>query len=108
MSYIIPITVVFLNCILGAVAALFLKKGTAKQGLVNKEVSIGILLYVIGAVIFIIALKYAPVSVLYPVTAATYIWSFIFAKVYLNEKITKYKIFGLCLIILGIILISLV
>jgi drug/metabolite transporter (DMT)-like permease len=107
MSYLIPIIVVFLNCILGAFAALLLKKGS-KKGLLNKNTLIGILLYGVGAIIFVICLKFAPVSILYPVTAATYVWSFIFAKMYLGERITKYKILGLCLIILGIILISLV
>jgi len=107
MSYLVPIIVVFLNCVIGAVAALFLKKGS-KKGLISRNILTGIFLYGISAIIFISALKYAPVSILYPVTSATYIWSFIFAKKYFNEKITKQKIIGLCLIILGIILISLV
>ena len=106
MSYIIPILIVFFNCIIGAVAALFLKKGSGK-GFLNRNIFFGLLLYGIGAVITIIALKYAPVSVLYPVSSATYIWSFVFARIYLKEKITREKIAGLCLIIVGIVLISL-
>jgi len=106
VSYLVPIIVVFFNCIIGAIAALLLKKGV-KKGLINRLVISGLGLYVLGAVIFIIALKYAPVSILYPVTAATYIWSFVFAKKYLGEKISAKKLAGLCLVIAGIVLISL-
>ena len=106
MSDIIPIIVVLLNCIVGAYAALFLKKGS-KKSLLSKNIVIGIFLYGISAVIFIACLRFAPVSILYPVTSATYIWSFVLAKKYLNEKITRQKLVGLCLIILGIVLLSL-
>jgi len=107
MSYLIPIIVVVLSSVLGAFAAMFLKKGS-KKGLFSKNIILGISLYGAGAIIFVIALKYAPVSILYPVTAATYIWSFIIAGAHFKEKITIMKIMGLCLIILGIVLISLV
>ncbi len=105
MNYIIPIIIVFFNCILGALGAFLLKKG-AKKHFFNWNNIIGISLYVIGSIIFVITLKFAPVSVLYPITGSTYIWSFILAKKYLEEKIDKYKIIGLIAIILGIVLIS--
>ena len=86
MSYLVPIIVIFFNCILGALAALLLKKGS-KKGIFNLETALGLFLYAVGAIIMVITLKYAPVSVVYPVTSATYVWSFIFARRYLNEKI---------------------
>lgn len=106
MSHIIPIIVVFFNCILGALAAFLLKKGSNKR-MLNLETALGLFLYVIGAIIMVITLKYAPVSVVYPVTSATYIWSFIFANRYLNEKIGSKKVFGLSLITIGIVFMAL-
>lgn len=106
MNYLIPIIVVFFGSVFGAIAALFLKKGS-KKGWINITIIIGLFLYGISAIIFIGALKYAPVSVLSPVAAATYIWSFVFAKRYLKESINPGKIFGLSLIIAGIIVMAL-
>lgn len=105
MNYLIPIIIVFFNCILGALGVFLLKKGTRKK-IINKYTITGISLYMIGSVIFVITLKYAPVSVLYPITGSTYIWSFILAKKYLNENIDKNKIIGLATIILGIVFIA--
>ncbi len=82
-----------------------MKKGANKK-LINWHNFLGISLYVIGSIIFVITLKFAPVSILYPITGSTYIWSFILAKIYLKEHITKYKILGLSIIILGIIFIT--
>ena len=105
MIYLTPIIVVFFNCFLGAVAALLLKKGS-KSGFLNIDLLNGLFLYGLSAIIFVVSLKYAPVSVLYPITSATYIWSFIFARRYLKESITFDKMLGLSFIILGIFLIA--
>jgi multidrug transporter EmrE-like cation transporter len=100
---ILPIIVVFFNCLLGAMAASLLKKGKSK---INFDTMFGLVIYGLSAVIFVYALKFAPVSVLYPITSATYIWSFIIARKYFNENISRNKLIGLMIIILGIIVLS--
>lgn len=115
MTYIIPITIIFLNTFLGALSALFLKKsGNYKDSpdmvrFVKKKhyyLLLGLLGYGVGAVIYVITLKFAPVSILAPVSSATYIWTYILARKHLDEHIGLNKIMGLSLIIIGIIVIS--
>lgn len=52
-------------------------------------------------------LKYLPYSIVLPLTAMTYIWTMIIAKVAFLEKITCNKITGTILIIIGSVLIAL-
>lgn len=106
MSYIIPVTIIVFNCFFGAAGAFLLKKGI-KKSLFNLDLFWGVFFYGLGSAIFIIVLRFAPVSVLYPITASTYIWSFFLARRYLKEQITNYKIAGLLFIIIGIICITL-
>ena len=107
MSYIIPIIIVFFNCIFGAIAASLLKAGS-KKGILSKNIILGIIIYGLSAIVFVVALKYAPVSILYPITASTYIWSFLIARFHFREKITAKKILGLALIIIGIALLAVI
>jgi len=105
MNLWMAVFIVFLNNALGASAALFVKQGT-KKGLTNFDVLNGLFLYGASAIVFVMALKYAPVSVLYPVTAGTWIWSIIFAGFFLKEKISLKKSFGILLVLSGIVLIA--
>lgn len=93
------------NAILGAMGAFFLKKGTRKS-LINTFIPVGIFLYGVSAVFFVILLKFAEVSILYPMTSMAWVWSFFLARYYLGEKITIEKQMGLGLIILGVIFLA--
>ena len=57
------------------------------------------------AILSVFLLKKLEVMVFFPLTSMTYIFSFILANKYLNEKITRNKIIGICLIIIGVILV---
>lgn len=90
----------------GALGAFFFKKGTESlNGIVslftNWKIYVGGIFYVTAAVLNIIALKYLPYNIVLPLTAMTYIWTIIIARVTLGEKITKKKIIGVILIIIG-------
>ena len=96
---------------LGSIASLFLKKasdsGTITGILKNINFYIGGFLYFISAVLNIIVLKYLDYSVVLPLTSFTYVWTMILSYCILSEKITKKKVFGVCLIILGAVAVSL-
>ncbi len=101
-----------LGCsILGAVGQIFLKLGSAEitasplSWLLNTQLIIGISLYAISTVIFVLALRMVAVSVLYPVIAASYIWVAILASLFLGETFTPLRWAGIGLIISGIVLI---
>jgi uncharacterized membrane protein len=100
-------------CLLGSFGPILLKKGTAKisfkiKDLIKNYYLIGgFLLYGVGTVLFIPALKGGELSVLYPLVATTYIWVSLWSVKFLKEKMNKQKWLGLLLVIIGVIFIGL-
>lgn len=97
--------------LLGALGGYFFKKGADNLNgilslFLNWRVYIGGIFYVSAALLNIVALKFLPYSIVLPLTAMTYIWTMIISKIALDEKITKNKIIGTILIILGSIFIA--
>jgi drug/metabolite transporter (DMT)-like permease len=97
--------------IIGSFAAYFLKKATRSRNkkslLTNINLYIGGSLYFITAIINIYILRYLPYSVVLPLTSITYIWTLIIAGVLLKEKISRNKIIGVMLIVIGAISLAL-
>jgi len=65
---------------------------------------VGGLLYVLGAGLNILILKKLPYTVVLPLTSLTYVWTMIISYLVLNEKITRLKITGVTLILVGSII----
>lgn len=95
----------------GSVASLFLKKASDSNSLIdmlkNINLYIGGFLYVSSAVLNIWLLKILDYSVILPLTSLTYIWTMVLSYFILKEKITVKKILGICLILIGAVIISL-
>lgn len=106
MIYMLLIFMTFL----GAVAACFLKKASVHNSLIStfkdKYLYFAGLLYFISALLNIFILKYLDYSVVFPLTSVTYIWTLIISWKFLNEKINKKKLYGICYIVLGAMFIS--
>ena len=102
--------VLLIMTMFGSVASLFLKKASGSNGLINmlKNINlyIGGFLYVSSAVLNIWLLKILDYSVILPLTSLTYIWTMVLSYFILKEKITVKKIAGVCLILVGAIIIS--
>jgi len=101
-----------LGCsVLAAVGQIFLKMGSSGisgnifSWLTNAKLIIGIGLYAISTIIFVLALRMGDVSMLYPVIAASYIWVAIMAYVFLGESFTIARWIGVGLIMAGIVFI---
>lgn len=96
--------------LMGAIASLFLKKASGTEGVLelirNWNLYIGGGLYVGSAVLNIFILQYLDYSVVLPLTSITYIWTMVFSYWILKEKITKKKIIGVILIIMGAVAVS--
>ena len=105
----------FLNILvftlLGAFGGFFFKKSTKSTsvfGIIKSPfLYIGAGFYMVGAILNIVALKYMPYSVVLPMTSITYMWTLILSFFLLKEKITRLKLGGVALIILGAIFIGL-
>ena len=67
---------------------------------------IGFVLYGIGALLMIVAYRFGKLSILQPMLSFNYVLSILLAAYYLDEHITNYKIAGVFIIILGVILIA--
>ena len=96
--------------VLGSVDSLFLKKASGTDGILamikNVNLYIGGFLYLASAILNIWLLRYLEYSVVLPLTSLTYIWTMVFSYMILKEKITKKKICGVFLILIGAICVS--
>jgi len=107
------IEVVLVGCLIGSFGALFLKKGSAKLSLsfksfvCNKMILLGIFAYGISTIMFIPALKYGELSVLYPFVATSYVWVTLFSKFFLKEDMNSWKLIGMAIILIGVSFIGL-
>ncbi len=95
---------------IGSLASLFLKKTSSDQDLLciikDRNLYIGAGLYVSSAVINVIVLRVIDYSVVLPLTSLTYIWTMFLSSFVLHEKITRRKIGGIGLIVVGAIFVS--
>lgn len=73
----------------------------------NLPLITGMVLYILGAVIMIIAFRGGEVSVLYPIIATSYIWVSLLSIYFFNENLNLFRWIGIFVIIIGIIFISL-
>lgn len=100
----------FLVCIIftiiGAFGGFFFKKTASSSKSILKilfspYLYVGGMLYVMGGLLNIWALKKLPYTVVLPLTSITYIWTMLISYFILKEKITKKKITGVLCIVLG-------
>lgn len=96
--------------LMGSFAALFLKKASSNIGLksliFNINLYIGGGLYFLSALLNIYLLKRMEYSVILPLTSITYIWTMAISYIILKENITKKKIGGVLLIVIGAIFVA--
>ena len=103
----LPVIVAFL----AALGNLFFKKAalSGKKTLLAKMFSIqfvlGGILFVACPVISSFCARYLDFSILYSMTALNFVFILLLSKLFLSEKIDKYKITGVGLIIVGILVI---
>ena len=104
----IAILIVFIGSILSAIGALLLKKSSLNLSIKaifkNKHLIMGLFFYSILTILFIYALKLEKLSLLFPLASITYIWVILLSSLILKEHITKFRMAGIFLIIMGIVI----
>ncbi len=98
--------------LLGAAGQIFFKLASHDLRLdlsllTNWKLGLGLLLYAIATILFIVALRQGNLSVLYPIIATSYIWVTIFSIIFLHESFPVYKWLGIALIIIAVGIITL-
>ncbi len=97
--------------ILGAIGQLLFKLSSSTitknifSWIGNIKLLAGIALYAVAMILFVWALKYGNLSVLYPIIATSYIWVALLSTIFLKEPFGFIKWIGIFFILLGIILI---
>ena len=106
MNPILLVGLIGIMTVLGATASYFLKKASSQNSIITmlkgKNIYIGAILYIIAAVLNVVALRFLDYSIVLPLTSITYIWTMIIAYHFLQEKITKTKVIGVCCIVVGV------
>lgn len=108
----LSILLVLLASIIGAFGAIFLKKGSKGFSLniidliKNRSIVTGIILYGLSAIMFVSALRYGELSILYPLVSTTYVWVALFSVRILKERMNQYKWLGIVLIVIGVLTIG--
>lgn len=96
--------------LMGNVAYLFLKRASGSDGIKSMLLDINIYvgggLYFLSAIINIWVLRYLDYSVVLPLTSLTYMWTMFLSYMILKEKITKRKMAGVILILIGAVFVS--
>ena len=98
----------------GAVLAAFgqvsLKAGAqgrlASIDFVNGWIALGLALYFAGTVLWILALSSAPLTVVYPFTALTYVLVNVLAFVLFGERLSVQGLLGTGVVLLGLFLVA--
>jgi drug/metabolite transporter (DMT)-like permease len=74
--------------------------------LLNYYLIVGVVLYIIGAVLLISSFKHGDLSSLYPFISLSYVWTFLYAAIFLGENTHAVKVLGCILIIGGVSLLG--
>ena len=99
---------VFFFTFLTSTAQLFYKLGADKLKFdlmalaTNYPLLLGAGLYVISAILLMIALRGGELSVLYPLVSLSYVWVSLLSIFFLNEQMNPLKWMGVCVIIIGV------
>lgn len=67
---------------------------------------LGFVFYGIGALVMLVAYRFGSLSVLQPMLSLNYVLSIVLAAVVLREAITLWRVIGILIIILGVVLIG--
>jgi drug/metabolite transporter (DMT)-like permease len=107
------IVLVLFGSFIGSFGAVFLKlgaehmQGSLARILNNYWLAIGIVLYLLSSVFYIMGVAQGQLTVLYPMVSLGYIWAILWARLFFKEPFTMAKIAGLAMIVFGVGLINL-
>ena len=114
-----PVLLILLAVSLGAFGQISIKHGMNKfgqisglnlvrsvQALLTPYVALGVGLYVLSTLIWLIVLSRAPLSYAYPMIAAGYVLVVFLSWAVLGERVTALRMAGLALIVAGVVLVG--
>jgi len=109
----VSILYVLLAAFIGSFGAVFLKAGSSllhrdlRSIIANWRLALGVALFLLSSYFFVLAMRQGELSILYPMNAFAYVWVMLWSHVFFKEPITRRKITGLFLILIGIFVLNL-
>src|SRR5205823_7383840 len=106
------ILLILTSSLIGSFGAVFLKLGaehmkSSLRSLVrNYWLAIGVCLYLLSSVFFVMGVAQGELTILYPMISLGYIWTIVWARLFFKEPFTISKVAGLVMIIFGVALIN--
>lgn len=102
---------VLLASFIGSFGAVFLKSGSEKmrrglRHMINHHVGLGVAMYLLSTVFFIMAIRNGELTVLYPLVSLGYVWTLLWSRLFFGEPLTRPKFYGLGLILAGVVFIG--
>lgn len=107
------IVLVLIASVIGSAGAVFLKSGalglrlTLSGIIFNWKLALGIATYMLSSVLFVKGMSNGQLSVLFPMVSLGYIWTLAWSRLFFHEAITRAKLIGIGLILVGIVCLSL-
>jgi len=103
---------VLFGSLLGSIGAAFLKAGAVALTrhwtslAYNWKLVLGVAMYLLSSVFFIMGISRGELSVLYPMVSLGYICTLVWSRIFFHEKITSTKLAGVGLILAGIVMMN--
>jgi len=113
MTPVSSIVLVLVASIIGSVGAVFLKSGalalrpTLSSIVFNWKLALGVMTYLLSSVLFVKGMSNGELSVLFPMVSLGYICTLAWSRLFFDEVITRAKVMGIGLILVGIVCLSL-
>lgn len=107
------IMLVLVGSLIGSVGAIFLKSGAHAVNrhwtsiAFNWRLAMGIGTYLLSSVLYVKGMSNGELSVLFPLVSIGYVCTLAWSRIFFNEVITKVKLAGVGLILVGITFLSL-
>jgi multidrug transporter EmrE-like cation transporter len=99
---------VVVGSFIGSFGAVLLKAGagrlekTIQSVITNWQLGLGVFLYALSSVFFVLANTKGELTILYPLVSLGYLFTLFWAKLFFNEPLTRFKFLGLGLILVGV------
>jgi drug/metabolite transporter (DMT)-like permease len=109
---VVSIAWVIAGTFIGSFGAVFLKLGAVhlsrdlKSLVANWRLAMGIGLYLVSSLFYVIGVRNGELSVLYPMVSLGSVWTLVWSKMLLSESLTRPKFFAVGMILVGCLLLG--
>jgi multidrug transporter EmrE-like cation transporter len=98
---------------IGSFGAVFLKSGAGRLHrqfrtlLLNWRLALGVGFYLVSSFFFVLGVRQGELTVLYPMVSLGYVWTLLWSRLFFRESITRNKLLGIGLVLVGVVLLNL-